>query len=218
MSDLTMDYWLNLAPCPPPWNPGLLYRTPYPVNLTEGEVQRIAERCKVPPKDTLIMSSSVRNTSSVVLPALVSLFSVTLLGTLIAVLVYRHRKPSTGDSCLQPMDSKCDLLEEVQDRGNKGFDNATYMYKGLKTGIQHPDKTNTQRHAGNSNKTKQVLRHPDNTNTQQDEENFDKRKEVTQNSEKAKIKQDHQISDDSFSKQGEHIYENVLHITRTLEL
>ncbi|XP_061194392.1 uncharacterized protein LOC133202569 [Saccostrea echinata] len=196
-----MDDWLDLAPCPPPSNPGLLYRSPYPVDLTENEVQRIAERCKVPPKDMLIMSSSVRSTSSVLLPALVSLFSVTFLGILIAVVVYRyrHKKQSTGDSCLQPMDSQCDLMEEVQERGYKGCDNDTY--KELKTA-----NTSTQE---NSDKKKQVLQNSDNTNTQQDMTNSDKTKQVLQNSEKAKLKQDLQISDDSFSKQGKQICENV---------
>ncbi|XP_061194383.1 uncharacterized protein LOC133202559 [Saccostrea echinata] len=158
MSNLTVDDWLNLAPCPPYWNPGLLYWTPYPVNLTEGEVQKIAERCNVPPKDKLIMSSSVRNASSVLLPVLVSV-SVVLLGILIAVLVYsyKHKKHKTGDSCIQG--SKCDLLEERQDHGNKGCDNDTY--KELKTEeLPHSDKINSQQGLQN-------LSHSYNINTNQ---------------------------------------------------
>ncbi|XP_062602431.1 uncharacterized protein LOC134264148 [Saccostrea cucullata] len=162
MSELTVNDWLNLAPCPPPWNPDLLYRTPPTVNLTEGEIERIAEKCHVPPKDRL--STSVPNTSSVVLPVLVSLFSVILPGTLIAVWVYRRKKWSTDDSCLQPKDSQSDLLKEVQGPGIQCFDNETY--KELKTSS----------------------RDSDNTNTQQDVADPDKRKDVLQNSEKSRNK------------------------------
>ncbi|XP_062602375.1 uncharacterized protein LOC134264080 [Saccostrea cucullata] len=163
MSDLTVDDWLNLAPCPPPWNPGLLYWTPHPINLTEGEIQRIAERCDVPPKDRLIMSTSVPNTPSVLIPVLVSV-SVVLLGILIAVLIYsyKHKKHKTGDSCVQG--SKCDLLEEMQGRGHHGCDNETYTE--LKTEqLPHSDKTVSQQ--GHQN-----LPHSDKTVSQQGHQNL----------------------------------------------
>jgi hypothetical protein len=91
MSNITVEYLLDIAPCPPAWDPGLLYRTPYPVNLTEEEVDKIAQRCKVPPnRQTTPGGLSVKgNPPDVLLYVLVTL-SVTSFVVLVAAgLIYR---------------------------------------------------------------------------------------------------------------------------------
>lgn len=84
MSNLTVEYLLDIAPCPPAWDPGLLYRIPYPINLTDGEVERIAGRCNVPPRQTTVGDLSVTGNSPDVLLHVLVILSVTSFIILIA--------------------------------------------------------------------------------------------------------------------------------------
>lgn len=91
MSNITVEYLLNIAPCPPAWDPGLLYRTPYPVNLTDEEVEKIAGRCNVAPKlQTMPGGQSLTGASPNVLLYVLVTLSVTSFVILIAVgIIYR---------------------------------------------------------------------------------------------------------------------------------
>lgn len=84
--NFTLEFWLDLAPCPPPSSPGLLYSTPYPTNLTTEELSKIAGRCKVP---SLASRQSREDSPEVWLILLLSLLAVILVVFIIFGIWYR---------------------------------------------------------------------------------------------------------------------------------
>lgn len=81
--------WLDLAPCPPPWAPQLLYNVKSKVNLSDEEVGEIARRCKVPPLAQLLTQGpSDPPEVWLYIPVFVGLIALTLL---VVGLVYMYR-------------------------------------------------------------------------------------------------------------------------------
>lgn len=90
MTNLTLENWLDLAPCPPVSSPGLLYSIPYPANLTTKELGRIAVRCNVPPREQLASRQSGVDPPEVLLiPLLLSLVAVVLVVFIILGILYK---------------------------------------------------------------------------------------------------------------------------------
>lgn len=89
MMNFTLEFWLDLAPCPPPSSPGLLYSTPYPTNLTTEELSKIAGRCKVPSREHLASRQSREDSPEVWLILLLSLLAVILVVFIIFGILYR---------------------------------------------------------------------------------------------------------------------------------
>lgn len=87
MTNLTLENWLDLAPCPPVSSPGLLYSIPYPANLTTKELGRIAVRCNVPPLAS--RQSGVDPPEVFLIPLLLSLVAVVLVVFIILGILYK---------------------------------------------------------------------------------------------------------------------------------
>lgn len=139
MMNFTLEFWLDLAPCPPPSSPGLLYSTPYPTNLTTEELSKIAGRCKVPSREHLARRQSREDSPEVWLILLLVLLAVILVVFIIFGIwySYKHNKHKTRDTSLQHMPN-CELLaDKAQTTNSRGSDNLSYQMSKTDLQLSH---------------------------------------------------------------------------------
>lgn len=138
MMNFTLEFWLDLAPCPPPSSRELLYSTPYPTNLTTEELSKIAGRCKVPSREHLASRQSSEDSPEVWLILLLSLLAVIFVFIIFGIWYsYKHNKHKTRDTSLQHMPN-CELLaDKAQTTNSRGSDNLSYQMSKTDLQLSH---------------------------------------------------------------------------------